>query len=100
MPAPLLALALSNIDIIARCTAGTDHECALQLGRQAARPLGAGVARAAGALEAYLDTAEGAAVFDQLWEVNRAALPYIAAELEGWAAGAGIGANRVVGRFL
>ena len=82
--------ALTNIEIIARCTAATERECATELGRQAAGPLGAGVARVANKLEAYLNTTAGAAVFDQLWETNRAALPDIAAELEGWAAGAGI----------
>ena len=82
--------ALSNIETIARCTAATERECATELGRQAAGPLGAGVARVANKLEAYLNTTAGAAVFDQLWETNRAALPDIAAELEGWAAGAGI----------
>ena len=39
---PLLAN-LTNIDVIARCTAPTERECAVQLGAAAASPLRAGV---------------------------------------------------------
>ena len=77
----LLALAvlahLSNIDLIARCTADTDASCAVQLGATMAKPLRLGVDRLAAPLRPFLATPLGSAIFEEIWRVNQLMPPYL-----------------------
>ena len=72
-------LVLSNIDLIARCTAATDEACGAQLGEAMAKPLAAAVKRQVEPLRSYLATAAGAAMYKKLYAHNKAALPDVAA---------------------
>ena len=82
----LLASAAGNVDRIVRCQATSDRACGVQLGMAAAEPLSSGIRRAADPLKPFLNSSAGAAIFNALWDLNKATLPHVAEEIAGMAA--------------